>query len=93
MGVNDLDAGVSPLAWRGCFVVLAGLRTPPMLPTGDLYVRDGAVVGFTITQGRQLPAGCGPSTPARWSPVQFTGSQHAVGLGGGALVALTVSVT
>lgn len=49
-GINDLVGAVGLLAWRGRIVLLAGLRTTPTLPAGELYVRDGAVVGFAITR-------------------------------------------
>ncbi|MFF7864953.1 NADPH:quinone reductase [Streptomyces qaidamensis] len=48
-GVNDLATAVDLLAWRGRIVLLAGLRTTPVLPAGPLYVRDRSVVGFAIT--------------------------------------------
>ncbi|MFD9902778.1 zinc-binding dehydrogenase [Streptomyces sp. NPDC059063] len=49
-GVNDLSCAVGLLAWRGRIVLLAGLHTTPTLPAGELYVRDGSVVGFAITR-------------------------------------------
>ncbi|MFD9438519.1 NADPH:quinone reductase [Streptomyces sp. NPDC060006] len=49
-GVNDLRTAVGLLAWRGRIVLLAGLRTTPVLPAGPLYVRDGSVRGFAITR-------------------------------------------
>jgi len=48
-GVNDLTAAVPLLARRGRIVLLAGARTRPVLPAGELYMKDGAVVGFVIS--------------------------------------------
>lgn len=47
---NDLPAAVELLAKRGRIVLLAGLRTRPVLPVGPLYLKDGSVVGFAISQ-------------------------------------------
>ncbi|MEU5340556.1 MULTISPECIES: NADPH:quinone reductase [unclassified Streptomyces] len=49
-GVNDLSTAVGLLAWRGRIVLLAGLRTMPVLPAGPLYVRDASIAGFAITR-------------------------------------------
>jgi NADPH:quinone reductase-like Zn-dependent oxidoreductase len=49
-GVNDLGLGVDLLAKRGRIVVLAGMRTTPVLPVGPLYLKDCSVVGFAISQ-------------------------------------------
>ncbi|UQI49604.1 NADPH:quinone reductase [Streptomyces sp. HU2014] len=47
---NDLPAAVDLLAKRGRIVLLAGLRTRPVLPVGPLYLKDCSVVGFAISQ-------------------------------------------
>jgi NADPH:quinone reductase-like Zn-dependent oxidoreductase len=49
-GENDLDRAVDLLAKRGRIVVLAGMRTRPVLPVGPLYLKDCSVVGFAISQ-------------------------------------------
>jgi NADPH:quinone reductase-like Zn-dependent oxidoreductase len=49
-GVNNLDLGVELLNKRGRLVVLAGLRTRPVLPVGPLYLKDCSIVGFAISQ-------------------------------------------
>lgn len=51
-GHHDLDRAVDVLAARGRIVVLAGLTARPELPAGPLYVRDGRVVGFVISNAR-----------------------------------------
>ncbi|NDZ73312.1 NADPH:quinone reductase [Streptomyces sp. SID10362] len=48
-GRNDLETTVELLAGRGRIVVLAGLRTRPVLPVGALYLRDRSVRGFAIS--------------------------------------------
>ena len=48
-GINDLPTTVGLLAPRGRVLVLAGLGTAPTLPAGELYLRDGAVLGFVIS--------------------------------------------
>lgn len=48
-GGNDLETAVDLLASRGRIVVLAGLRTRPVLPVGPLYLRDRSVHGFAIS--------------------------------------------
>jgi len=48
-GANDLPTAVSLLRMRGRIVVLAGLRTRANLALGDLYVKDGSIRGFAIT--------------------------------------------
>lgn len=48
-GQNDLVHAVELLARRGRVVLLAGMRTRPVLPAGDLYVKDCSVVGFVIS--------------------------------------------
>lgn len=49
-GENNLDLGVELLNKRGRFVVLAGLRTRPVLPVGPLYLKDCSIAGFAISQ-------------------------------------------
>lgn len=49
-GENDLTQGIDLLARRGRLVVLAGMRTRPVLPVGPLYLKDCSVVGFAISQ-------------------------------------------
>ncbi|MGW5557460.1 NADPH:quinone reductase [Micromonospora sp. NPDC003944] len=48
-GTNDLDLVVGRLAARGRIVLLAGARTRPALPVGDLYTMDRSIVGFVIS--------------------------------------------
>ncbi|MGV9991251.1 NADPH:quinone reductase [Streptomyces sp. NPDC003374] len=48
-GRNDLETAVDLLAGRGRIVVMAGLRTRPVLPVGPLYLRDRSVHGFAIS--------------------------------------------
>ncbi|MGW1199188.1 NADPH:quinone reductase [Streptomyces sp. NPDC002536] len=47
---NDLPSAVELLAKRGRVVVMAGLRTRPVLPVGPLYLKDCSVIGFAISQ-------------------------------------------
>ncbi|MDF2260708.1 NADPH:quinone reductase [Streptantibioticus ferralitis] len=47
---NDLDTAVGLLAKRGRIVLLAGMRTRPVLPVGPLYLKDCSAVGFAISQ-------------------------------------------
>jgi 2-desacetyl-2-hydroxyethyl bacteriochlorophyllide A dehydrogenase len=49
-GRNELRDAVDLLAKRGRIVVLAGMRTEPVLPVGPLYLKDCSVVGFAISQ-------------------------------------------
>ncbi|WP_329221254.1 NADPH:quinone reductase [Streptomyces sp. NBC_01485] len=49
-GWNDLETVVGLLAFRGRVVVLAGLRSRPVLPVGPLYLKDGSVTGFVISR-------------------------------------------
>ncbi|WP_213450422.1 NADPH:quinone reductase [Rhizomonospora bruguierae] len=49
-GRNDVAAAVPMLAKRGRIVVLAGLRTRPVLPVGELYLKDCSIHGFAISQ-------------------------------------------
>lgn len=48
-GGNDLTSAVGLLAPRGRIVLLAGARTRPVLPAGELYMKDGSVRGFVIS--------------------------------------------
>ncbi|MHB9864566.1 NADPH:quinone reductase [Streptomyces sp. YIM S03343] len=48
-GRNDLETAVDLLAGRGRIVVMAGLRTRPVLPVGPLYLMDRSVHGFAIS--------------------------------------------
>jgi len=48
-GHNDLVAAVGLLARRGRIVVIAGLRATTEIPLGELYRRDGRVIGFVIS--------------------------------------------
>ncbi|GAB3476720.1 NADPH:quinone reductase [Amycolatopsis cihanbeyliensis] len=48
-GKNDLETAVDLLTFRGRVVLLAGLRTRPVLPAGPLYLKDASIVGFTIS--------------------------------------------
>jgi len=47
---NDLVAAVDLLAKRGRIVLLAGMRTRPVLPVGPLYLKDCSILGFAISQ-------------------------------------------
>lgn len=49
-GRNELTTSIDLLATRGRIVVLAGMRSRPVLPIGQLYLRDRSVVGFAISQ-------------------------------------------
>ncbi|MFJ5266339.1 NADPH:quinone reductase [Streptomyces sp. NPDC088387] len=49
-GANDLESALALLARRGRIVVLAGMRSRPVLPAGALYLKDCSVVGFAISQ-------------------------------------------
>ncbi len=49
-GANDLERAVGMLAYRGRIVLLAGVLTRPVLPAGALYMKDGSVRGFAISQ-------------------------------------------
>ncbi|MEV4603458.1 zinc-binding dehydrogenase [Amycolatopsis sp. NPDC049253] len=46
---NDLEAAVRLLARRGRVVLLAGARSRPVLPAGELYTHDRSVLGFAIS--------------------------------------------
>ncbi|WIX77168.1 zinc-binding dehydrogenase [Amycolatopsis carbonis] len=48
-GRNDREAAVRLLAWRGRIVLLAGARSRPVLPAGELYMHDRSVLGFAIS--------------------------------------------
>lgn len=49
-GTNDLDLVLGRLAFRGRIVLVAGQRTRPTLPAGDLYLMDRTVTGFVISR-------------------------------------------
>ncbi|GAA0930077.1 NADPH:quinone reductase [Nonomuraea longicatena] len=49
-GRNDLEGAVDLLAKRGRIVLLAGMRTRPVLPVGPLYLKDCSIAGFAISQ-------------------------------------------
>ncbi|MDT0441429.1 NADPH:quinone reductase [Streptomyces johnsoniae] len=51
-GRNDLERAVGTLAVRGRIVVLAGSASRPTLPAGELYMKDGSVIGFVISRAR-----------------------------------------
>jgi NADPH:quinone reductase-like Zn-dependent oxidoreductase len=51
-GRNDLERVVPLLATRGRIVLLAGARSRPTLPAGELYMKDGSVLGFVISRAR-----------------------------------------
>lgn len=51
-GRNDLERAVTLLAPRGRIVVLAGAASRPVLPAGELYMKDGSVTGFVISRAR-----------------------------------------
>ncbi|MFE7235487.1 NADPH:quinone reductase [Streptomyces sp. NPDC057596] len=48
-GRNDLRTAVDVLAHRGRIVVLSGARDEPALPVGPLYMKDGSLRGFAIS--------------------------------------------
>ena len=48
-GHNDLSTAVDLLAPRGRIVLLAGARSRPVLPAGRLYMNDGSITGFVIS--------------------------------------------
>ncbi|AXI78508.1 NADPH:quinone reductase [Peterkaempfera bronchialis] len=48
-GRNDLGTAVALLAPRGRIVLLAGARSRPVLPAGQLYMKDGSITGFAIS--------------------------------------------
>ncbi|NDZ80043.1 NADPH:quinone reductase [Streptomyces sp. SID10853] len=48
-GENDLTNAVGLLARRGRIVLLAGAGTRPVLPAGQLYMKDCSVIGFVIS--------------------------------------------
>ncbi|MFD4906531.1 NADPH:quinone reductase [Kitasatospora purpeofusca] len=48
-GTNDLTTAVDLLAPRGRIVLLAGARSRPELPAGQLYMKDGSIRGFVIS--------------------------------------------
>ncbi|MEU5100203.1 NADPH:quinone reductase [Streptomyces sp. NPDC020996] len=48
-GENDLTTAVGLLAHRGRIVLLAGAQTQPVLPAGQLYMKDCSIRGFVIS--------------------------------------------
>lgn len=48
-GANDLSNAVELLAFRGRIILLAGVRTEPVLPAGPLYMKEGSIRGFVIS--------------------------------------------
>ncbi|WP_372699049.1 NADPH:quinone reductase [Arthrobacter sp. JSM 101049] len=48
-GHNDLEMAVDLAARRGRIVVMAGPASTPVLPAGQLYMRDASVHGFAIS--------------------------------------------
>lgn len=48
-GANDLELAVGLMARRGRIVIMAGTSSRAMLPAGDLYMNDVAVLGFAIS--------------------------------------------
>lgn len=48
-GANDLELIVGRLALGGRIVVLAGSRSRPLLPLGDLYTMNRSIIGFVIS--------------------------------------------
>lgn len=48
-GHNDLGMAVDLAARRGRIVVMAGPSSAPVLPAGQLYMRDASVHGFAIS--------------------------------------------
>ncbi|MEV0161773.1 NADPH:quinone reductase [Nonomuraea fuscirosea] len=48
-GVNDLESTLPLLVQGGRVLVMAGLRSRPVLPAGDLYPRDLSIRGFAIS--------------------------------------------
>ncbi len=48
-GRNDLGTAVGLLAHRGRIVVMSGARDTPTLPVGALYMKDGSVRGFALS--------------------------------------------
>ncbi|MEU5259216.1 NADPH:quinone reductase [Amycolatopsis sp. NPDC021455] len=88
-GRNDLSSSVDLLANRGRIVVLAGMRTRPVLPVGPLYLRDRSVVGFAISQAtttelahaagtinRSLATGCLRARKTETLPLSAAASAH-----------------
>ncbi|HWD02881.1 MAG TPA: NADPH:quinone reductase [Amycolatopsis sp.] len=51
-GRNDLEAALRLLAPGGRVVVLAGARSRPVLPAGELYMHDRSVIGFAISNAK-----------------------------------------
>ncbi|MDT0329508.1 zinc-binding dehydrogenase [Nocardiopsis lambiniae] len=49
-GRNEVEPALAGLARRGRLVLLAGMRSRPVLPVGSLYLLDRSVLGFAISQ-------------------------------------------
>ena len=89
-GENDLATAVDLLAFRGRIVLLAGARTRPVLPAGQLYMKDGSIVGFVISHAttaelaeaagainRLLAAGLLRPRDVETAPLSATAEVHA----------------
>ncbi|MEU4232498.1 NADPH:quinone reductase [Nonomuraea sp. NPDC026600] len=48
-GENHIEATLPLLAQGGRIIVMAGLRSRPILPAGELYLRDISIRGFVIS--------------------------------------------
>ena len=48
-GDHDLEKAVELIAPRGRIVLLAGVRSRPVLPAGPFFMKDAAVLGFVIS--------------------------------------------
>ncbi|MFF5444597.1 NADPH:quinone reductase [Streptomyces sp. NPDC012888] len=48
-GDHDLTAAVDVLAPRGRIVLLAGVRSRPVLPAGPFFMKDASILGFVIS--------------------------------------------
>lgn len=64
-GGNDIATAVELLAFRGRIVLLAGITARPVLPVGPLYLKDGSIVGFTISRATTTELGCAARTVNR----------------------------
>jgi len=51
-GRDDLAGAVDVLAFRGRILLVAGVTARPELPAGPLYMKDGRVIGFAISNAR-----------------------------------------
>ncbi|MDI3422886.1 NADPH:quinone reductase [Streptomyces luteolus] len=48
-GDHDLERAVELIAPRGRIVLLAGVRSRPVLPAGPFFMKDASVLGFVIS--------------------------------------------